>query len=67
MKKKFLGSFIVFILCVIVFWATTFSQAIKNIEIAGFLQGFSGGLGCGALIGTIVYGYKGYFENSTIV
>ncbi|MDB5285506.1 MAG: hypothetical protein JWR05_455 [Mucilaginibacter sp.] len=67
MKKKFLGSFIIFILCVIVFWANTFSQAIKNTEIAGFLQGFSGCLGFGALIGTFVYGYKGYFESSTVV
>jgi len=66
MKKKFLGSFIVFTLCVIVFVATTFLQAIKNIEIAGFVQGFAGSLGFGALIGVIVYGYKGYFENSTI-
>ena len=67
MKKKFLGAFVVFILCAIIFWATTFSQAIKDIEFAGFLQGFSGGLGFGALIGAIVYGYKGYFENSTVV
>jgi hypothetical protein len=67
MKKKFLGSFVVFILCVIVFLATIFSRVITNTEIAGFLQGFSGCLGFGALIGIFVYGYKGYFENSTVV
>jgi hypothetical protein len=64
MKKKFLGSFIVFILCVIVFLTTIFSQAIKNVEVAGFLQGFSGCLGFGALIGTFVYGYKGYLKTA---
>jgi hypothetical protein len=66
-KKKFLGSLVVFILCVIVLLATIFSRVITNTEIAGFLQGFCGCLGFGALIGAIVYGYKGYFENNTVV
>jgi hypothetical protein len=47
--------------------ATIFSRVITNTEIAGFLQGFCGCLGFGALIGAIVYGYKGYFENNTVV
>ena len=53
MKIKFIRAFLVTILALIVFLATTFIPWLREYKFGDFLQGFSGGVGVGTLIASI--------------
>jgi pantothenate kinase-related protein Tda10 len=55
MKIKFTRALLATILCLMVFLATTFTPWLQEYKWNDFLQGFSGGLGAGALIASIHY------------
>jgi|GEM_PF-1790814 len=53
MKIKFIRAFLVTILALIVFLATTFIPWLRQSKFGDFLQGFSAGVGFGTLIASI--------------
>ena len=67
MKKKFQRAIAVLGLSIGCFLIVTFTNAFKNTQLNGFLQGFTGTLAISSLLAVITYGYKIYLAKSTAV